>query len=111
MATYQEATGGISIQASFQKFHTANPDVYLMIVKECDRALRSNKKKFSIKAIVNYIRWNIFIETKEDTLFSVRGEIKKFRINDAYISRYARMLIIDYPHLEKFIEMRDLRAI
>lgn len=109
MASYQKMYGS-SIQENFEKFHKANPEVMLMIVKECDRAIRAGKKKFSIKAIGNYIRWNIFIETKEDTLFSIRGEVKKFRLNDAYFSRYARLIIISYPHMKDFIELRDLRS-
>lgn len=110
MASYKNSTG-LSIQDSFEKFHRANPEIFLLIVKECDRAIRAGKRKFSIKAIGNYIRWNIFIETKEDTLFSVRGEVKKFRLNDAYLSRYARLLIITYPHMKDYVELRDLRAI
>jgi len=110
MSTYQQQFGK-TIQSSFEEFHKNNPEIYLMIVKECDRALRANKKKFSIKAIGNYIRWNVFIETKEDTLFSVKGEIKKFKLNDAYFSRYARLLISEYPHFEKHLELRDLRSL
>ena len=110
MSTYQQAAG-ISIQASFEKFHKNNPEIYIMIVKECDRALRAGKKKFSIKAIGNYIRWNVFIETKEDTLFSLRGEKKSFKLNDAYFSRYARLIISDYPHLKNYLELRDLRSL
>lgn len=110
MASYQKSTG-ISIQNSFEKFHRNNPQIFLMIAKEADRAIRAGKKKFSVKAIGNYIRWNIFIETKEDTLFSSKGEVKKFKINDAYFSRYSRLLIITYPHMEPYIEMRDLRSL
>lgn len=109
MSTYAQSTG-VTIQNSFERFHKANPQVYQLILKECNRALAANKKKFSIKAIGNYIRWNIFIETKEETLFSHKGEIKKFRLNDAYFSRYARLIISEYPHLEKYLELRDLRA-
>lgn len=110
MSSYSVSTG-ISIQDAFEKFHKANPEIFLMIVKEADRAVRAGKKKFSVKAICNYIRWNVFIETKEDTLFSVRGEVKKFRLGDQYTSRYARLLIITYPHMKDYIETRDLRAI
>ena len=102
---------GKSIQEAFDEFHKNNPEILLLIVKECDRAVRAGKKKFSIKAIGNYIRWNIFIETKEDTLFNLKGEVKKFRLNDAYLSRYSRLIIETYPHFEKYIEMRDLRSL
>lgn len=55
MASYQTSTG-VSIQNAFEKYHKEHPEVFLMIVKECDRALRAGKKKFSVKAIGNYIR-------------------------------------------------------
>lgn len=110
MSSFKENTGK-TIQFSFETFHKNNPEIYLMIVKECEKAVSKGKKKFSIKAIGNYIRWNIFIETKEETLFSHKGEIKKFRLNDAYFSRYARLIISDYPHLEKYLELRDLRSL
>lgn len=109
MATYQQATGN-SIQESFSKFHEAHPEIFLLIVKECDRAIRHGKKKFSVKAIGNYIRWNVFIESEQETLFTKRGDKIQFKLNDAFFSRYARLLIISYPHMKDFIELRDLRS-
>lgn len=103
---------GRNIQDAFNKFHEDNPEVLVLIVKECERAIKAGKKKFSIKAIGNYIRWNIFIETKELTLFSDSdGSLKKFRINDAYFSRYARLIIERYPHMVDYIEVRGLRSV
>ncbi len=104
-------TNKITIQGAFENFHKNNPEILMLIVKECDRAIRAGKKKFSIKAIGNYIRWNIFIETKEDTLFNNKGDKKGFKLNDAYLSRYARLIVSIYPHMEKYIEMRDLRSL
>lgn len=109
MATYQQSTG-MSIQCKFEEFHRAHPEVFLMIVKECDRALRAGKKKFSVKAIGNYIRWNIFIESDKETLFDKKGAKIEFKLNDAFFSRYGRLLIISYPHMKDFIELRDLRS-
>lgn len=110
MATYAQSTG-MTIQANFEKYHREHPEVFLMIVREADRAIRAKKKKFSVKAIGNYIRWNIFIESEKETLFDKKGEKIEFKLNDAFFSRYARLLIITYPHMKDFIEMRDLRAI
>lgn len=110
MASYEKATG-ISIQNAFEAFHKSHPEIFLMIVKEADRAIRAKKKRFSVKAIGNYIRWNVFIESEQETLFNKRGDKIQFKLNDAFFSRYARLLIITYPHMEGFIEMRDLRAL
>ena len=110
MSTYAASTG-VTIQEAFQKFHAANPEVFLLIVKEADRAVRKGKKKFSVKQIIGYLRWEIYLETKEDTLFESRGEIKKYKIGDQYTSRYSRLLLDKYPRFKEYIEQRDLRAI
>lgn len=110
MASYKQATG-MDIQTAFETFHRAHPEIFLMIVKEADRAIRMKKKKFSVKAIGNYIRWNVFIESEQETLFNKKGDKTQFKLNDAFFSRYARLLIITYPHMKDFIEMRDLRAL
>lgn len=110
MSTYAQATGK-TIQESFTLFHAANPDVFALIVKQADRAVRLGKKRFSVKQIVGYLRWEIYLETKEDTLFEVRGDIKKYKIGDQYTSRYSRLLLDKYPRFKEYIEQRDLRAI
>lgn len=109
MSTYQAATG-ITIQASFQKFHAENPHVFKLIVQEADKKFRE-KKKFSVKEIVNSLRWNKYFETKESNLFEVAGEVKKFKIGDQYISRYSRLLVNQYPYMADFIEMRRIRSL
>ena len=110
MSTYKQATG-MDIQTAFETFHRAHPEIFLLIAKEADRAIRAKKKKFSVKAIGNYIRWNMFIESDEETLFNKKGDKIEFKLNDAFFSRYARLLIITYPYMESYIEMRDLRAV
>lgn len=110
MSTYAQATGS-SIQDAFEKFHASNPDVFLLIVREADRAVRNGKKRFSVKQIIGYLRWEIFLQTKEDTLFEVKGEIKKYKIGDQYTSRYSRMLLDKFPRFKDYIEQRTLRSI
>jgi hypothetical protein len=98
---FKRATGK-SIQQGFESFHQNNPFVFDMIVNEVLRAKKKGKKKISIKMIVNFIRWNIYVETKDDS--------SSYKINDAYTSRYARMLVEKYPSFETMIEKRILRA-
>ena len=109
MATYQKSTGK-SIQEAFEQFHSDNPAIFAVIVKEADTRFRK-KEKFSVKRIVNDLRWDKQIKTKETNLFEVEGQIKNFKIGDQYISRYARLLVSKYPHMAEYIEMRRIRSL
>lgn len=115
--TYAESTGQ-SIQQSFEDYHAKYPEVYEHFIRLAFKAIRSGKDKISAKMIINVIRWEIFIKTKNaplkdspPTLFEQGNPDKKeFKINDAYQSRYARLFIKDFPqHADKF-EVRSLRS-
>lgn len=101
---------GKSIQQAFDEFHRNNPLVYHHFCKLIQKALNHGKKKVSSKMIINVIRWEIFIQTEEQTLFNDNGELKKFRINDCYTSRYARMYIDQHPDRKDIFELRELRS-
>lgn len=109
VGTFKENTGR-SITEAFELFHAANPDVYVLIKKEALKAVRAGKTKFSVKAIINWIRWEVRKNTIELTLFNSKEGPKKFKINDAYSSRYSRLLINEFPEMEKYVELRDLRS-
>lgn len=111
MANFKTMSGGKTIQEAFNDFHKENPEVFLQIAKQADRAFRLGKKKFSVKQIIEYVRWEVFLETKETDLFAKKGETKHFKINNCYASRYARLLAEKYPHLADRIEMREIRSI
>jgi len=98
---YKSATGK-SIQQSFEDYHSNNPQIFDMIINEMVKAKNKGKKKVSIKMIVNFIRWNIFVETKDND--------SRWKINDAFTSRYARMISDKFPSLAGMIEKRNLRA-
>lgn len=93
---------GKTIQESFENFNNSNPHVFEAIEKEAWRAVSNGKKKFSVKSIVNYVRWNYFMTTKDAD--------SEFKINDAFTSRYARMLISKHPEMGRMIELRNLRS-
>lgn len=108
--TFKENTGR-TIQEAFELFHAANPDVYAIIQKEALKAIKAGKTKFSVKAIINWMRWEVRKNTIEITLFNSKEGPRKFKINDAYSSRYGRLLVKDFPELEKYLEFRDLRSL
>jgi len=101
---------GKTIQQAFEEYHRLNPQVYKEFVKRALLAINKGKTKISFKLILNVIRWEKFMQTEEPTLFNQNGEQIKFKINDAYGSRYARLFIKEYPQHQDKIELRELRA-
>lgn len=95
-----EKTFDRTIQDAFQQFHKNNPDVYSGFKTLAFKAIKAGKKKISSKAIINVLRWE----------FSFSVESTKFKINDAFTSRYARLFIKDYPEYKSRFELRALRA-
>ena len=107
--TFQQATGK-TIQQAFEDYHKLNPKVFTYFENYDFEAINAGKKKISFKMIMNVIRWTIFIKTEDPTLFNEGGKPRKFRINDAYGSRYARLFIDKHPEHANKIELRNLRS-
>lgn len=107
---FRENTGA-SIEQAFKEFDTNNPEVYNEFKKYAFAAIKKKKKKISAKLIINVIRWEKFMETKEKTLFTDKDGVKhKFRINDAYTAHYGRKFIKDFPALADIFNFRELRS-
>lgn len=105
-----EQNTGKSIQQAFEEYHKLNPQVYKEFEKRAFEAIKKGKTKISFKLILNVIRWEKYMQTVEPTLFNQNGDQIKFKINDAYGSRYARMFIQNHPKHADKIELRELRA-
>src|SRR5688572_9960336 len=100
---------GSTIQQAFEEFHKSNPLVYTHFKRLAFKAINSGKKKISSKLICNVIRWEVYLNTQEPTLFDIEGVATPFKINDAYTAHYARLFMDEYPeHSDKF-ETRKLR--
>ena len=95
---FKEMTGK-SLRDAFTEFHNDNPKVYQAFEKEAFRAIKAGRKKLSAKLILNFIRWNYFIESTDEN----------FKINDGFQSYYGRLFMELHPdHADKF-ETRKLR--
>lgn len=109
MSSFKDSTGK-SIQEAFELFHSLNPKVYELFKKSSFEAIRAGKKKISSKTICGKIKWDMFIQTEEPTLFNDGGKLVKFCINDAYSSRLARLFAKDFPEHEDIFNYKSLRA-
>lgn len=89
-----------SIQAAFEKFHAAHPDVFALFEKYADQLRVAGRNSYGAKAILERIRWD----------YATSGRDVEFKINNNFTSRYARLLIAKRPEFQMFFEMRTLKT-
>ena len=89
------------IDRDFWAFDRQNPHVYRLIVNLARTALRSGRTHYSIKTIMELIRWHHDVKLK--------GQ-QPFKINNDFTSRYARLVMSRECDLSEFFEVRKLRS-
>ncbi len=87
------------IDEAFNAFHLKNPRVYGIFRNLALKAIRLGKTKISAKMLIEVVRWNYEMEMQGD---------EKFKINNNFTSRYARMFISRNPEYAKLFETRAL---
>lgn len=95
---YKELNG-CSIRDGFNKFNELNPHIFEAFEQQALKAINKGRTKISSKLIINWIRWNEFLQSTD----------LNFKINDAYQSYYARHFIQKYPQYKDVFELRKLR--
>jgi len=83
---------------NFVKFDATNPEIYRMF---CKFALQvaARREHFSAKCIFHRIRWESAVGTGGD-----------YKIDDGWISHYARKYMHEYPQHDGFFELRQRRG-
>ena len=82
-------------KANFKKHHKEHPEIYDKFCKFAKQAARV-KAYYSAKAIFHRIRWETQIEEKKS----------EFKIDDGWISHYARKFMEDFPKYDGFFQIR-----
>ena len=90
---------GYSIREGFNKFNTENPHIFKAFEQQALKAIEKGRGKISSKLIINWIRWNEYLESTDTN----------FKINDAYQSYYARFFVNKHPQHEDVFNFRKLR--
>jgi len=83
----------------FIRFHKANRNVMREIVNELQRAKDAGRKKTSVKAIINYLRWNLYVQSGKD-----------YKINDKLTGIYTHIIYHNFPQFKFIIDIRRLTA-
>lgn len=83
----------------FHKFHMDNREIMQRIVSELRRGKAAGRKKMSVKAIINYLRWNMYVESGKD-----------YKINDKYTGIYTHIIRFNFGEFRELIDIRKLTA-
>ena len=81
-------------------YHSSNKQVMRSIISELEKARAAGREKASVKAIINYLRWNLYIDTGND-----------YKINYKYTGIYTHMVWHNFPEYRDMIETRELRSV
>ena len=95
---YQQLTGK-TIREGFNEFNIENPHVYKAFENQALKAINRGQHKISAKLIINWIRWNEFLESSDIS----------FKINDAFQAYYARLFCEKHPQFIDRFDFRKLR--
>lgn len=86
----------------WQRYHRHNRHVMRSIVSEIRRAKEAGRMKASVKAIINYLRWNMYVAGDGTDIYA---------INDKYTGIYTHIIVATFPEFRDMIDKRELRAI
>jgi hypothetical protein len=91
-----------TIEARFQEFHAAHPEVYVKLVQLANDLVDRGWSHLGIGMLWETLRYYTMLGSHPDE--------DVFRLNDHYRSRYARMIMEQERRLEGIFEIRELRA-
>ena len=83
----------------FIQFHTENKEIMREIISELRRGKAAGRKKMSVKAIINFLRWNMYVQSGKD-----------FKINDKYTGIYTHIIAYNFSDFRSLIDLRKFTA-
>lgn len=79
---------------NFEKFDAEHPDVYRLFKMYSLQAAKY-RRRYSAKSIFHRLRWDTMVQGGKD-----------YKIDDGWISHYARKFTQEYPEHESLFEFR-----
>ena len=99
----QNNMNGKWTKENFEEFHKNNPEIYTLFIKFTNMVIERKRKYYSAKAIFHRIRWESMISSDTHQLLG------DYKIDDGWISHYARMFMDDFPQHQGFFQTRERR--
>ena len=84
----------------FEEYDFNNPQIFATFKRFAFEVMAAGHKHFGAKAIFERMRWYFTVEARGD----------QFKLNNSFVSRYARKLIRECPQFSTFFETRELRS-
>ena len=97
----QNNMNGKWTKENFEEFHKNNPEIYTLFIKFTNMVIERKRKYYSAKAIFHRSRWESMISSDTHQLLG------DYKIDDGWISHYARMFMDDFPQHQGFFQTRD----
>lgn len=91
----------MTIQERFELMHKTHPEIYETFCKTIEDIMRRGFKRWSADGVFHIMRYT----TKADG-----RDIERYKLNNDYISRYARMWADEHPQHEGFFKFRELKS-
>ena len=91
----------MSIQARFERFNSANPEVYTGLVRLARKLRAQGFASYGIVGLYEVLRY--------DRSLSTDG--KPFKLSNDFRSRYARLIMDQEADLKDFFKTRELTAL
>jgi hypothetical protein len=89
------------LDLKFIDFHMANPQVYTELVSLSREAKGQGHSKFGLRMLWEVLRWKRMMSTTDPS---------EYKLNDNYISRYARLIMSIEKDLDGLFEIRGLKS-
>lgn len=89
-----------TLQERFDAWVAANEDTIILFLEFARKAQLAGHSRYGIAAIVERVRWERMVEKRES----------KWKINNDYRSRLARLLVERDPRLQDMFETRKLAS-
>jgi len=102
-STMQNNMHGKWTKENFEEFHKNNPRIYILFIKFTNMVIERKRKYYSAKAIFHRIRWETMMSSDTHQLLG------DFKIDDGWISHYARKFMDDFPQHVGFFKTQVRR--
>lgn len=104
LASKYHALGEMIPKPTLEKFlayHRQNPAIYQAFKQKAQALLRSGKKKYGAKAIMEVVRYEHDLQHPKD----------EFKISNSYTAYYARALTVWNPEFKDFFDFKEIRGL
>jgi hypothetical protein len=87
-----------NLLAKFKAFHQSNPRIWFEFKRHCFE-IKKARNRYSHWAVIASVRWQHDLNPTNEA----------FKINNDYISLYARLMIHNYNEFDGFFELRAMK--